>query len=135
MDFMDDSGSEDKLFRMLQMLTFETNFFKRIQALEIILKMMDDNLSKEVKADSFDKFMKKYTNDSDFMRKTMLVSTMEDNVETALEYYGFDYISSPDFAFDEDFFKTRRMIDQKINEFTGLVMKELNKEEDLFGDD
>lgn len=131
MEFIEDSGKEENLFRMLQMLTFETNFFKRIQALEVINNMLEDNL----KDDNFEKFMKKFTDDPIFMRKARLISIMEESTETALEYYGYDYISTPDFEFDERFQAKRRTIDKKINEFCGRLMKEISKEEDLFADD
>lgn len=135
MDGFLEEGKGDRLFNLLQSLTFEANFFKRLQALEVIFGMVDDSMGKKVNIDSFKEFLIEYTEDKPFMRKVRMVSTMEDTPETCLELYGFDYISSPDFTFDEEFMHKRRIVEKEINNFIGRLMKESVEEEDLLGFD
>jgi len=126
----DQAGS--KLQDMLSLLTFETNFFKRLQALEVVFNMIEDDLGNKVGVLKFKKFLSEYTNSDKFMRQAKLISIIEDNIETALEYYGRDYISTPEFNYDKDFQSKRRKIDTEINKFIGQTLKELATEEDFF---
>jgi len=127
-----DEEGDSKLQDMLGSLTFETNFFKRLQALEVIFNMIDIEVAKAVGLYAFKSFLLAYTDDNKFLRQAKMISIIEENVETALEYYGMDYISTPEFNFDVNFQKERRKIDKKINSFIGLTLKELNQEEDFF---
>jgi len=129
---LDGDSKGDRLYSLLLALTFETNFFKRIQGLEVIFGMIDEKLGKTVDIDEFKEFLIEYTENKDFMRKTRMVSTMEETPETCLELYGFDYISSPDFQFDESFMNKRRIIEKRINTFIGELIKESSSKEDLF---
>ena len=126
----DQAGS--KLQDMLSSLTFETNFFKRLQALEVVFNMIEDDLGNKVGVSKFKKFLSEYTNSDKFMRQAKLISIIEDNIETALEYYGRDYISAPEFNYDKDFQSKRRKIDTEINKFIGQTLKKLATEEDFF---
>ncbi len=131
MDLFDEKDTQgDRLFGLLQSLTFETNFFKRIQGLEVIFGMIDDELGNRVNLTEFKEFLIEYTEDKNFMRKTRLISTIEDTPETAIELYGFDYISNPDFQYDEDFMVKRRNIEKRINMFIGELMRESANGED-----
>lgn len=123
---------QNKLEDMLGSLTFETNFFKRLQALEVIFNMIDDDIAEKIDLNSFKLFLSKYIDDNKFMRQAKMISIIEDNVETALEYYGRDYISAPEFNYDKEFQEIRRIIDKQINNFVGKSLMELNVEESLF---
>lgn len=126
----DEEGSTH-LTEMLGSLARDTNLFKRLQMLEVIFNMMDDDVAKKIDMEEFKKFLEVYTDNHEFMKKAKRISIVEDNVETALEYYGQDYISTPEFNYDEKFQLKRRGIDKKINSFIGKALKELDEEEDF----
>jgi len=128
-----EEGGGIQLIDMLKVLTFESNFFKRLQALEVIAQMVDDDIKNIVDFDLFFNLITKYTEDEKFMREAKRISIIEDNVETALEYYGRDYVSTPEFDYNEDFQGKRAIIDKQINQFVGKLLKELNEGDDFFG--
>jgi len=123
---------QTKLEEMLGSLSYETNFFRRLQILEVVFNMIDDELAEKIDLQSFKMFLGKFIDDNKFMRKAKMISIIEDNVETALEYHGRDYISAPEFQYDKSFQEKRRIIDKQINNFIGKTLKELNNVEDFF---
>jgi hypothetical protein len=126
-----DGNSGMQLSDMLRALTFEDNFFKRLQALEVIKEMIEEEMKKLVDYDLFIEHIAKYTEDPKFMREAKRISIIEENVETALEYYGRDYVSTPEFDFNEQFQQKRAIVDKQINTFVGKLLKELNQGEDI----
>jgi hypothetical protein len=115
---------------LLQQLVFETNVMTRLQAMDTLLSGMDEELKHKLKTDEFKLWLSKhFLKKSDFMRQLKLYSKINENVETAIEYHGQDYITHSEFVFNEEFEKKVMILTRRINNFVGKLIKEYSKGE------
>jgi len=85
---------------------------------------------RKVNAEAFKKYLKtNFLDNIDFMRQLILISKMEEHIESGIELYGTDYITHPEYQFDYDFTKKTNNINLKINHFIGRLIKEMSKSE------
>ena len=117
---------------LLQQLVFETNIMTRLQAMDTLLSGIDEEMKKQMDVDEFklwlnQNFLKKTL----FMRKLKLYSKINENVETAIEYHGQDYLTHAEFVFNEDFEKEVMHLTRRINSFVGKLIKEYSKGEGI----
>lgn len=113
---------------MLQTIAFETNLYKRLHAVDVICSALDDETAKAVKAKEFKNHInKEYLLNKKFIRKLKLVSMLENYAETSIELSAQDFVTHPEFHYDEDLHEKIGKINRLINHFTGKCMKELNK--------
>jgi len=128
---LENEDKNNRIFIIAKELVLETNFFKRLQGVDVLIEMLDDDL--KVKCDYLDyrKDVKEYVEDDLFVRQAKLLSVIVDNVETAIEYYGKDYLNGDDFLYREDFEEKRKRVDNSINKFLGVVLREVSVTEEL----
>lgn len=126
-DLMLDDG--DQLIpSLLKLLVYEDNVMKRLQAMDTLCSAIEEDISEMLGVKKFKKHLNdKYLNDILFLRKLKLYSKMNENVETAIEYHGQDYLTHPEFIFDLQFEKEVNKLTKAINEFTGQLLKEYSK--------
>jgi hypothetical protein len=117
---------------LLQQLVFETNVMTRVQAMDTLLSAVDEKIKENMKTDEFKVWLNKnFLKKSVFMRKLKLYSKINENVETAIEYHGQDYLTHTEFVFNEEFEKEVMMLTRRINNFTGKLIKEFSKGESI----
>lgn len=125
---MDDSISlEDRpiIPTLLTQLVFESNLHRKLNALDVIINACDDNIRQKRKIDEFYKWLhKNFLGNKKFMRKLALQSKIFENIETAIEYFGVDYPTHPEYIYDEEFSEILIELNKKINQFVGLLLKE-----------
>jgi hypothetical protein len=88
-------------------------------------------MKQKTKATEFQKYLKLLFKDTEFMRKLNYYTKIKEHIETGLEYFGYDYISAPDYHYDADFEKKIIEIKNKLSQFLGVLLKELNKGEEF----
>ena len=94
---------------------------------ELNLKEINQELKNKIGAEKFRRYLHSFFNNNKFMRELEYFSKIKSNIETSLEYTGFDYLSSTDFHYNEKFEKIITDIEKKLARFIGLVLKELSK--------
>lgn len=127
MDFLSNSSS-DHVVSMLQNIAFETNLYKKLHAVDVVCSALDDETAKSVNAKEFKNHInKEYLLNKKFIRKLKLISMLENYPETSIELSAQDYITHPEFHYDEKIHDKIAYLNRLINHFTGKCMKELNK--------
>lgn len=117
---------------ILHSIVFEENIFKKLNAVDVVVNALEDDVAHQVNAKQFKQWLHKQFIDNDkFMRRLNLYSKMNDNVETALELFGSDYVTHPEFMYDEQFFSTINTLHKRINEFIGRLLKEFHASESI----
>lgn len=130
--FLIDEGNDTTIISIISQLIFETNLYKKLNAIDTLLSSLDDKIAEKSNAAQFKKYLNtNFLLNVDFMRQLGLFSKMEENVETGLELQGQDYISHPEYVFDKEFAETKANLNKQINHFTGKLLRELTKGESL----
>ena len=127
--FPEQNSHADLLTTLAQQLVFESSLLVKLNAIEPIINALDPDQAKAVGAPAFKTWLSKLTQDTKFMRQLKIYTTIISNVETSIEYVGQDYLTHPEYQFDEAFEKKLSRINKTINEFTGKLIRELNKEQ------
>ena len=112
---------------VVQQIIFEDNLLKKLKATDVIINALENNIKLKVGAGKFQKYVHTLFADKEFIRKLTNLALMKSHVETALEYSGFDYISNPDYHYDEDMENRIIDIEKKLSVFLGNVLKEMSK--------
>lgn len=121
---------KDTIPILLQQLVFEANISIRLQALDTLLSAIDDDISKRMKVKIFKTWLRrKYLSRVDFVRQLKLYSKINENVETAIEYHGKDFLTHSEYIFDEEFENEVTELSKNINNFVGKLLKEYAKGE------
>ena len=107
------------------MIAFESNLIVKMRSTDTMIYALDEEIKDKVEAHKFQKWLHNIFKDKEMMRKIQYLSQLKSNVETSIEYYGFDYASSPDYHFDEDTEIQINKIEQALSLFLGKVMKHL----------
>jgi hypothetical protein len=128
---LDGNDKNEKLFLIAKDLVFEINFFKRLQGVKILIKMLDESQRTEIGVDSFFQIVNPYIEDDLFMRQAKLISVIADNPETAIEYYGKDYLNGIDFLYRKTFEDKKKIVDDEINSLVGKAINIMIKGENL----
>lgn len=130
-DFMLDEG-KDIVPQLLQQLVYESNMSVRLQAMDTLLSAIDDETAKKLKVKKFKRWLnEKYIKNTDFIRQLKLYSKINDNVETAIEYHGQDYLTHSEYIFNEEFETQVMELSKYINHFVGKLLKEYAKGEKI----
>jgi len=119
----------DNILELLKSIIAEENIIKRFQVIEIVLHIMDENTQLKVNAKSFKKLMKEIYADKELLQKIKFYCNIIQVPETALEYFGRDYASNPEYSYDPEFNDKIDSINTEINKFIGLVIKQLTDSE------
>jgi len=130
-DFMLDEG-KDIVPQLLQQLVYESNMSVRLQAMDTLLSAIDDETAKKLNVKKFKRWLnEKYIKNTDFIRQLKLYSKINDNVETAIEYHGQDYLTHSEYIFNEEFETQVMELSKYINHFVGKLLKEYAKGEKI----
>jgi hypothetical protein len=117
----------NSLLNYIQQVSLEKNVFQKLEYTDIIINALDDDIKKRVKAKEFQKYIHELYADDEFMRKLEYVSTVKENVESSLEYFGFDYASAPDFTYQKETEEKIKEIRKELSRFFGSLIKEMSK--------
>lgn len=117
----------NSLLNYIQQVSLEKNVFQKLEYTDIIINALNDDIKKKVKAKEFQRYIHNLYADDEFMRKLEYVSTIKDNVESSLEYFGFDYASAPDFTYQKETEERIKEIRKELAKFFGTLLKEMNK--------
>ena len=128
---LESEEKNNRIFVIAKELVLETNFFKRLQGVDVLIEMLDDDLKVRCDYLEYKKDVKDYVKDELFLRQAKLLSVVVDHPETAIEYYGKDYLNGYDFSYREDFEDKRKKVDNSINRFLGVVLREVSVTEEL----
>jgi len=125
---------------ILQNLYFETNILTRLQAIDTLMSALDDQIEMKLKIKAFKKKLKeeymlpsknKKDPRDNFMRRLKLYSKINENTETAIEYHSQDFITHPEYIFDEDFENKITELNMEINTLVGSLTKEYSRGEEI----
>jgi len=117
---------------LLNQLVYEENIMRRLQAMDTLCSACDEKIDMKLKVKEFKtELRKKYLSRVNFLRRLKLYSKINDNVETAIEYHGQDYITHPEYIFDDDFEVEITELNKKINSFVGELLKEFARGESI----
>lgn len=117
---------------ILQQCVFEDNIFRKLQAVDILISALDDDMLKKIKGIKMKNWLHtNFINNVEFMRQLRLHSKVGEHPETSIEYYGQDFLTHPEFVFDAKFVETLTDLDKKLNHFIGKLLKEFSKTEDI----
>ena len=117
---------------LLQQLVFEDNMFRKLNAVDTLLSALEPDMKQSTGTDRFHKWLhENFINSDRFMRRLNLYSKMNDNVETALELYGQDYYTHPEFYYEKKWFVTLNELNKAINRVVGKLLKEFSRGETI----
>lgn len=117
---------------LLQQVVFEDNVSVRLQATDTLLSALDEDIKKKLETQKFKIWLnKEFLKNTDFMRQLKLYSKINENVETAIEYHGQDYLTHQEFVFNEDFEKRVMLLTRRLNSLIGKLIKEFSKGEGI----
>lgn len=127
MELQIDDGNSP-LPQMLQQIAFEENIYKKMQAVDVICSSLSGKISKKVKGTQFKNWLNEtYLENTEFIRKLKLISKLEAYPETAIELSSLDFVTHPEFHYDEDFQNAVTELNKKLNHFIGKCIKELSQ--------
>lgn len=115
----------DNMLEMLKTIILEENVFKKINILDIVIIMMDDATKEKLPIKKYRDFVKNLKADKELVKLLTFHSHIVANAETALEYFGRDYISNPEFIYNAEFVDQLDKINGTINQFIGEILREL----------
>lgn len=127
---LDDGQSP--ILSLLQQAVFEDNVFRKLNAVDILISALDDEISDKKQAKAMKTYLhKEVLSNQEFMRRLHLFSRISDHPETAIAYYGQDFSTHPEFHFNKEFMERLSVINKKLNSFIGTLIKELAKGDEI----
>jgi len=130
-DLLMDEG-KSPILSLAQQAVFEDNMFRKMNAVDTLISSLEDDVSKKIGAFAMKQYLhKEVLSNEDFMRQLQMYARIVDNPETAIEYFGQDYVTHPEFNFDTDFMTKLNHINKQVNHFIGTLIKELAKTEEM----
>lgn len=131
-DILDLGDGQSPILSLLQQSVFEDNMLKKFNAVDILISAFETDIATKSKAKEMKVYLhKEVLSNEQFMRKLQMFSRISDNPETAIEYYGQDFVTHPEFHFNSEFVKKLAIINRKVNHFIGLLIKEYSKGESI----
>lgn len=128
MDILSDKQEQPQIVTLIQQAINETNLYKKIRITHTINHAFDTE-SKVHK--DLHKYLDKILANTNFMRKLKLNCTIKENDQTAIEYYGKDYLGGDDnLQFDQEFEEILIEIENKVEEYLGFILKEISNKGD-----
>lgn len=112
---------------MIQTIVFNDNLMQKLRATQVIISSLDDKTKRNTNAVVMKQYIEKIFRQKEFMRKLKYVSLLKSNIELSVEYHGQDYLSEPDYHYDETMENKMDEIEDKLVIFLGSVLKELQK--------
>lgn len=118
---------QSPLLGLLNQVVFSDNLYQRMRVTDIIIYALDDDVKEDTDSATFQRYLHKYFSDKKFMRQLSYYSMVKNNIETSIEYFGQDYISTPDYHFNAEFEELVAIIEKKLAKFLGSVIKALQE--------
>jgi hypothetical protein len=122
-----DNTSGSSISFIVQQIIFNDNLLHKLRATDVIINALDDKTKVETGALSFQKYIYSIFADLEFMRQLNFISIVRTNAEVGLEYYGRDFVSEPEFNFQEENEKRFVEIERRLAKFLGLILKTSQK--------
>lgn len=116
---------------LLNQLFDEDNYLKKLNMAYTVVCGLESDIFKETNGQEFKDFLENFLDNVSFIRKLKLYVKINENIETAIEYMGKDYVTHEEFIFDKDFEKLILEMNKRINKFNGLLLKEYAKSESI----
>jgi hypothetical protein len=127
-----DGQQQNSIPSILQTLIFQENLLLKLNAVDTVLNALDDKVAATISAKKLKGYLhRNYLDDISFMRNLKRYSKLTENTELAMEYFGQDFLSHPETAFDEEFEATLATLNKRLNRIIGLLLKEYQKGEDI----
>jgi len=115
------------VINLLQDIAREESTLKRLRMVETVCSALPVDIAKKMQASRFRKHIgDNYLHNHKFIRRLKLISRLESHPETAIELAGEDFITHPEFAYNEEFHGKIAQLDSLISDFTGKCMKNLS---------
>lgn len=113
---------------LLQQVVFMENLFVKLNAVDTLISSMDNDIIEKTNGKEFRKWLHiNYLKNVEFMRQLKIYVRISEQTETALEYFGQDFLTHQEFVFDEEFEKKLSFLNRKLNHFIGTLLRETNK--------
>lgn len=117
---------------LLQSATVQDNLLLKLNMVDTILNAVDDDMAKRLNTERLKRYLhSSYLDDTEFMRRLKQYSTMMSHTELALELLGQDYLSHPEFSWDEEFEQVIGNLNKELNRIVGMLLKEYTKGESI----
>ena len=114
--------------QFLSQIIFEIDLLKKLNSVDTIISALDEKTATLCHAKEFKNWLhENYLDNVEFMRQLKIYTHMNSTPETALEYYGQDFLTHQEYAFDEQFEKTILRLNKQINYFVGILLREVSK--------
>lgn len=124
---LDLNENANPLHNTIQNIIFSDNILIKLNAINVVINSLNDKIRTKTNANEIKKMIMNLYKDQKFMRKLKYYSQIKNNIELSVEYYGFDYLSSSDYQYDEEFEQRLTEIELKLSQFMGKVLKEISK--------
>lgn len=121
----------DIIPKLIQELMFEDNIIRRLNGTQVLLNAIDENIGDALGIKKEQAWLNTIIDNTQLMRKIRFITKIIEVPETALELYGQDYYSHPEFYFDANFHKRITDINKRISKILGSVLKEYTKGEEF----
>jgi hypothetical protein len=119
--------SYSPILMMVQQIVFNDNLLIKLKATDVIINALDDETKKKVGALEFQRYIHRLFSEKEFIRRLTYLATIKSNIELSVEYHGQDYISAPEHHYDIQFETKTLIVEKKLAEFLGKIIKNSNK--------
>jgi len=116
---------------IITQLVFEENLLRRLNGTYTLLSALDEDLAIKVNATKHKRWIQQLLNDVLFIRQLSLYSKVVDIPETAIELFGTDYLTHPEFQFDDKFQNRIISINKTLSILIGHILREYNTMGDI----
>ncbi|MCJ7816856.1 MAG: hypothetical protein MUP55_03275 [Candidatus Aenigmarchaeota archaeon] len=112
---------------MVQQIIFNDNLLTKLKATDVVINALDDETKKIIGALEFQKYIHRLFGERDFIRRLTYLATIKSNIELSVEYHGQDFISAPEHHYDADFESRTLVVEKRLAEFLGKIIKNSSK--------
>lgn len=130
-DITIDSDNRAPILSIIENIIFSDNLLVKMRASLVVINSLSEKVAEMTNAGAVKQQINRQFENHEFMRKLAMLSTIKANVETSLEYHGFDYINNPDFGYDEEMERKMLSIERMLADFHGKLLKELNSSQGI----
>lgn len=131
-DILDLGDDKHPLLPLWQQVVFEPDILRKLEAVDSLISALDSNIAQKTNAKALKAYIhKEILSNENLSRKLELLRRVTEHPETAIEYFGQDYITHPEFHFDSEFWNLLKDVRRRVNIFVGKVLKEMTTGEEI----
>ena len=93
---------QNPLYNTLQNIIFSDNLYQKMTMIIVVINPLKKNQKKKTNTEKTKKYIQTLYKDKKFMHMLKYYSHIQSNTELAVEYFGMDYLSSPDYHYNEE---------------------------------